>query len=87
MSLPVNFECERKVKAFHVLHPCLVTSGVVRLSRLQQLLRQPISCFLKLDVTVNNQHCPHPFSQHQAMMGSVFPQGSGSGPRLQIYAI
>ena len=76
--------CQRNVLVFHVLLPYPVTSGAAR--QLQQLLRQPISCFLKLDVTATSLHRPGPFSQHKAMMVSVFPQGSGLRCVLHTYA-
>lgn len=82
--MPIDLQCESNVLFFHVLLPCLFTSGAVR--QLQQLLHQPISCFLKLDATVTSQHRPGPFSQHKAMMMSVFPQGSGLRCVLHTYA-
>lgn len=57
-------------------HICRGEAVGAQQSKLQQLLCQPISCFLKLDITVNNKHCPGPFSQHKAMMGNIFLRDS-----------
>lgn len=89
-DMPIDFQCERKVWSLSCApampgHIWCGEAVRAQQSRLQQLLRQPISCFLKLDVTVHDQHCIGPFSQHKAMMGRVFSQGRLL-PR-HIYAI
>lgn len=71
---PLTFSVKEIFKSFvTVLNHIWCGEAVgAQQSKLQQLLCQPISCFLKLDITVNSQYCPGLFSQHKAMMGHIF---------------